>query len=676
MNAIKKGFLLWMTAMLWIATAVPDPARSQEVIRIAGDNNFPPFEYYADSGVYSGFNVDIMNAISLETGLKFEYLPLPWNEAIKALNRGEVDALQGMKYSPARDKIYDFSDSYFTSSQGIFVRKQNLSIFHIEDLNGRKVAVQKGDIAQDLLRELHDTVFVETKSQEEALELLLKGDVDAFVGNRITGQYFLQKSNHQADVKIVGDPIDPTAYGVAVLPANRELLEKLNEGIKAIKQNGTYGKIERKWFGEYVLPRSLDLDRILPYLQGAMLLVLLVVIGILWWNRLLKKEVRKRTLQIDEMNKSLKEKMLLLEENVQTQQQLLDSAYSCYVTLNKYSHISLMNRLAIDYLGLKNPLVGFPISGTILAKFIPVEQINDVLQQGKTYLEQEVVWERLGEKTEDPRVIRYNILPLYAKEREVIGAIIPFQDVTRQKEIEKKLESEARLRSLGQLILGIAHEIRNPLTSILTYTQMLPTKFDNPKFREFFARHVPSEILRLNGLVHDLLDYARPKPPQPTRFSASAEIEGVLQLCSKKIRDMKIQVRQEIDPSLCIFADVNQTKQILINIILNAVESMEQGGKLSIRGYSRSQWAVLEIEDNGKGISPEEKYLIFEPFFTTKANGAGLGLSITYQLIKENNGMIHIHSQPGKGTTMEILLPLPQDEEGNDSNAEADTARD
>jgi len=667
MNSKNKGILFWMAAVLWIAAAFPASARPQEVIRIAGDINFPPFEYYAQSGVYTGFNVDIMNAVSLETGLQFEFVPLPWNEAINALHRGEVDALQGMKYSPARDKIYDFSEPYFTSSQGIFVRKQNVSIFQIADLNGHKVAVQKGDIAQDFLHELKDAVLVETQSQEEALNLLLQGQVDAFVGNRITGQYFLQKSNHQDEVKIVGDPIDPTAYGVAVLPSNRELLEVLNKGIKTIKQNGTYSKIERKWFGEYILPRSLDMNRILPYLQGALLLVLLVVCGILWWNHLLKKEVRKRTLQIDEMNKSLQEKMMLLEQNVQTQQQLLDSAYSCYVTLDKNGRISLMNRLAVDYLGAEHSLVGFPLHGTILAQFIPIEQVENVLQQGTRFLEQEVLWEGTGkEATQDPRVIRYNVLPLFAKGQKVIGAIIHFQDVTRQKDIERKLESETRLRSLGQLVLGIAHEIRNPLTSILTYTQMLPTKFDSPKFREFFAQHVPNEILRLNGLVNDLLDYARPKPPQPTKFSAAAEIEGVLQLCSKKIRDLKIEVQQEVDPSLCIFADVNQAKQIFINIILNAIEAMEQGGKLSIRGHAQDRWAVLEIEDSGVGISPEEKYLIFEPFFTTKANGTGLGLSITYQLIKENNGSIHIHSQPGKGTTMEILLPLARAQEGND----------
>lgn len=113
------------------------------MIRVAGDNNFPPFEYLSDSGVYTGFNVDIMNAVSIETGIRFEYYPMPWNEAVQAMRSGKVDAIQGMKYNQEREEIYDFSAPYFTSSQGIFVLKDNMYIRKIEDLKGRKVAVQK-----------------------------------------------------------------------------------------------------------------------------------------------------------------------------------------------------------------------------------------------------------------------------------------------------------------------------------------------------------------------------------------------------------------------------------------------------------------------------------------------------------------------------------------------------
>lgn len=664
------GVLAGLLLLFLMGMTVPSEVQQDKVIRIAGDNNFPPFEYFGSSGVFSGFNVDIMNAISIETGMRIEFVPLPWNEALEALRDGQVDAIQGMKYSPARDKVYDFSNPYFLSSQGIFVRKENMHIFELGDLNGRKVSIQKGDIAIDQLRDHRLIQFIETDSQEEAVQLLLDGQVDAFVGNRITGQYFLQRNNQQGQIKIVGDPINPTDYGVAVLPKNAQLLTEINKAISKIKQNGTYDKIERKWFGEYIMPSTLNMERLRLYLEWGSGIGLLIVMGILWWNRMLKREVKRRTAQIHTINRQLEEKMTLLEENVQFQQQLLNSTYSFYVTLNQSGKIFLMNSKAVHFLQVKHPLIGMPMNGTILAEFIPESQVDDVLQKGSTYLEQEIIWEQQVDGQAKQLVIRYNIFPIFNKAKEITGVIINFQDVTKQKDLDKKLESEHRLRSLGQLILGIAHEIRNPLTSILTYTQLLPTKFDNPKFRDFFAQQVPNEILRLNDLVNDLLEYARPKPPNPSRFRADELMEAVLALCSQKIKEKNIRVTTSLPSELCIVADVNQTKQIWINIVLNAIESMNEQGKLDIRGYSEGQMGVIEVADNGHGMSPEDKYRIFEPFFSTKANGVGLGLSITYQLLKENGGTIDLTSQLGHGTTMIIRLPMPQDErEGGGSYA-------
>lgn len=664
------GVLAGLLLLFLMGMTVPSEVQQDKVIRIAGDNNFPPFEYFGSSGVFSGFNVDIMNAISIETGMRIEFVPLPWNEALEALRDGQVDAIQGMKYSPARDKVYDFSNPYFLSSQGIFVRKENMHIFELGDLNDRKVSIQKGDIAIDQLRDHRLIKFIETDSQEEAVQLLLDGQVDAFVGNRITGQYFLQRNNQQGQIKIVGDPINPTDYGVAVLPKNAQLLTEINKAISKIKQNGTYDKIERKWFGEYIMPSTLNMERLRLYLEWGSGTGLLIVMGILWWNRMLKREVKRRTAQIHTINRQLEEKMTLLEENVQFQQQLLNSTYSFYVTLNQSGKIFLMNSKAVHFLQVKHPLIGMPMNGTILAEFIPESQVDDVLREGSTYLEQEIIWEQQVDGQAKQLVIRYNIFPIFNKAKEITGVIINFQDVTKQKDMDKKLESEHRLRSLGQLILGIAHEIRNPLTSILTYTQLLPTKFDNPKFRDFFAQQVPNEILRLNDLVNDLLEYARPKPPNPSRFRADELMEAVLALCSQKIKEKNIRVTTSLPSELCIVADVNQTKQIWINIVLNAIESMDEQGKLVIRGYSEGQMGVIEVADNGHGMSPEDKYRIFEPFFSTKANGVGLGLSITYQLLKENGGTIDLTSQLGHGTTMIIRLPMPQDErEGGGSYA-------
>jgi len=632
-------------------------AESNRVIRIAGDNNFPPFEYISNSGVFTGFNVDILNAVSIETGVKIEYVPMPWNDAVEALRNGKVDAIQGMKYSKIRDEVFDFSQPYFTSSQGMFVLKDNMYIFRLEDVRGRKIAVQKGDIANDLLRELKASEIISTASQEEAIELLLKRKVDAFIGNRITGQYFLQMQNRHSSIKIVGEPIQPTDYGVAVMPEHRELLALINQGIAKIKSNGTYEKIERKWFGEYIMTSASKLQRILLFLEiglGASAVIFAVV---LWWNRLLKKEVTKRTNQITVMNRQLAEKMEMLEENVQFQQQLLDSTYSFYVTTDERCRISLVNRKAVAYLGAGDGMVGRLLADTVISQFIPAEEVIVALKSGSVILQRETLWS----SDKGQRVIQYNIYPITRGAQHISGAIINFQDITEQKELERKMEQEDRLRSLGRLMLGIAHEIRNPLTSILTYTQLLPHKFDNAKFRDFFAKQVPSEIQRLNTLITDLLEYAKPKPSHPVSFAVKAQLESVIQLCSQKIKEKKIQLLWQLDESLFVNADIHQTKQIWINVVINALDSMEAGGTLTICGYYENQMTVIEVEDTGEGIAPEDRFKIFEPFYSTKAQGVGLGLSITYQLVKENGGVIDVRSHAGRGTTMIIQLPRPEE---------------
>jgi signal transduction histidine kinase/ABC-type amino acid transport substrate-binding protein len=628
-------------------------SEAQKVIRVAGDNNFPPFEYLSDSGVYTGFNVDIMNAISIETGIRFEYYPMPWNEAVQAMRSGKVDAIQGMKYNQEREEFYDFSAPYFTSSQGIFVLKDNMYIRKIEDLKGRKVAVQKGDVASGLLSKVDRLQLVETNNQQEAVQSLIDGKVDAFIGNRITGQYFLQKNEQQSHIKIVGEPLDTTNYAVAVMPKNKELLTLFNQAISQIKKDGTYEKIEKKWFGEYILPNTQRLRKTMLYLEIGLILTFIVISLILWWNLSLKREVAKRTEQIEHVNKDLEEKMLLLEENINFQQQVLNSAYSSLITLNQQGLVSMINVRAMEYLGVEGNVVGKRFQDLPTARFIPEKEIKAALEKKRVFLQKETVWSHYAGKK---RHITYSMYPIQTIGGESVGAVLNFFDSTEQKQLERKVAQDDRLRSLGQLVAGIAHEIRNPLTSILTYTQLLPKKFASADFRTFFSEQVTSEITRLNTLINDLLDYARPKKSEPVTFSLNEAMAGIELLLKPKIKEKNLSIVREFAGDIQATADTQQIKQVLVNVILNAIQASNTGGTLIFRAYYRDVFTVVEIEDEGIGISEEDIDKIFEPFYTRKPNGVGLGLSITYQLVKENDGIIETRSEVGKGTVVTICL--------------------
>ncbi|MFD0826311.1 transporter substrate-binding domain-containing protein [Neobacillus sp. M.A.Huq-85] len=653
--------LLLLSFVLFPSTAFQE---NNQVIRIAGDNNFPPFEYLSDSGVYSGFNVDVMNAISIQTGMKIEYYPMPWNQALQALKSGKVDAIQGMKNYPSRRKTYAFSKDYFISSQAIFVLKDNMYIRQIENLEGKKVAVQQSDVSNELLNKVNHVKLIKTDNQQQAVQLLIKGKVDAFVGNRITGQYVLQKIGKQSQIKIVGEEINPTEYSIAVLPKNKALLTTFNKGISQIKKDGTYEKIVKKWFGEYIMPSAPRLQKIIKYLEVGLFVTLVIITGILWWNRILKRTVARRTNQIERINKELEEKMNLLQENNYFQQQLLDSTLSSFVTLDNRAHVSMINRKAVDYLMLKDNIVGLPFKQTILETFISKEEIQNALEKKEVVLQKEVTWEQSASLK---RILTYSVYPIVSITGNSGGAVLNFQDVTKQKEFEKKVAQEDRLRSLGQLMMGIAHEIRNPLMSILTYTQLLPKKYENLEFRTFFSQHVTSEIMRLNTLINDLLDYSRPKKSEPVIFFLYPMIQSTLQLFKQKIKEKNLGIGFELDEEIQAHADGQQIKQVLVNIILNAIEALKEHGILTIRGYYQGDFVVVEIEDNGVGMSEDVASKIFDPFYSKKANGVGLGLFVSYQLLEENQGSIKVHSTEGKGTVMTVYLPCPR--KGREENA-------
>ena len=658
----KRYFILCINIILFSLLLFQGNVHSStneylKTIRVAGDRNFPPFEYVSDdSGSYTGFNIDIMNALSLEMGMKIEFYPMPWEDALDALENGEVDAIQGMKYSEGRAQFYDFSDPYFTSAQGIFVLKENMLIHSIKDLEGLKIGVQSGDIANELLSQLEHTEILSTESHEEAIELLIQGEVHAYVGNRITGQYFIQKKGKQELIKIVGQSIDPTDYGMAVLPENKWILSELNWGIGEIKRNGTYEKIENKWFGEYITTSVPKLEQALFYLKIGFSVVFLIVIIVLWWNWLLKKEVSKRTYQIYLINKQLEEKMDHLQENLQFQKQLVESTYTSLATLDKQGNISMMNQKAITNLGLKVDVVGLHVTDTGITHFAPLKDIENALSVGGIVKHRESVWDQLSFDQYKSRTIIYDVIPIKMGTGEITGAIINFDDITEQKEMKKKVEQEDRLRSLGQVILGIAHEIRNPLMSLLTYTNLLPKKIDNPEFRHFFVEHVPSEIQRLNRLVTDLFDYALPRKPEPSTFAVDELIKSIIQFFKPKLQEKNIDVHFQSSATYA-FADVYQIRQVVINVVMNAIESMDYKGELHIKVNDYEEEVVITIEDTGSGLDDNEIGEIFELFYSNKPTGTGLGLSISYQLMNENKGSIKVKSVKGSGTAMFIYLP-------------------
>jgi signal transduction histidine kinase len=236
------------------------------------------------------------------------------------------------------------------------------------------------------------------------------------------------------------------------------------------------------------------------------------------------------------------------------------------------------------------------------------------------------------------------------------------QIAEENEKLRQEILQTERLRSVATLASGMAHEIKNPLTVLKTFSEYLPQKLNDKEFLRKFAPMISSEVDRIDSLVHDLLDFAKPADPIFKRTLLYSLLDPTVELLSNETIKHQIHIHKEYATALDLELelDANQIKQALLNIFLNAIEAMPTGGELWIHTSLIKENKVLQlrIRDTGKGIPAEDHSHIFDPFFTKKDQGTGLGLSITHEIIKKHSGRILVKSQLGQGSEFTIELPI------------------
>lgn len=221
------------------------------------------------------------------------------------------------------------------------------------------------------------------------------------------------------------------------------------------------------------------------------------------------------------------------------------------------------------------------------------------------------------------------------------------------------IQSE-KLAGVGKLAAGVAHEINNPLTCVLTNSSLLLSDLppDDPRREDLQA--VVDETLRCRKIVKGLLDFARQTKPQKQKLDLNKVAADVIALVRNQASFQNISIDADLDPQIpSVLADADQMRQVVLNIILNAADAMPQGGKIRVRSSfePKASQAILRISDTGPGIPAEIQDKMFEPFFTTKKTGTGLGLAIAYGIMERHKGSLKVESAPGRGTTIEMILP-------------------
>ena len=239
----------------------------------------------------------------------------------------------------------------------------------------------------------------------------------------------------------------------------------------------------------------------------------------------------------------------------------------------------------------------------------------------------------------------------------------------RLKENQEQLIQAEKLTSLGQMAASIAHEVNNPLAGVLVYTQLLAKKLNNDKFSKEGALEslakMENELIRSSRLIRNLLNFSRQSPPALRDVQVNDVLERALDLAAFSAEPTSIKIEKELSPALpLVMADFDQLQQVSINLIMNALQAMPEGGRLTLRTSADDDQLKIEVQDTGHGISKDNMRKLFTPFFTTKekGKGVGLGLAMAYGIIQRHKGRIEVQSKEGEGTTFTIYLPRHHEE--------------
>jgi two-component system NtrC family sensor kinase len=297
--------------------------------------------------------------------------------------------------------------------------------------------------------------------------------------------------------------------------------------------------------------------------------------------------------------------------------------------------------------------------GRQLSSLLPEELSREIAARGDQEQITGIYKQRLQHQGKS-LTLNVSIAPLVSKSNDRIGRLLLFDDVTQRERMEEQMSQTEKLTSLGLLAAGVAHEVNTPLAVISNYIQMLAKQMPEGDPRQAIIEKIVKQTFRASEIVNNLLNFSRTGAAEAADVDVNRVVEETLSLVAHPLKTSQIQVVKQLgNPLPPVRGSANKLQQVFLNLFLNARDAMPAGGMLEVRTAAHNGSVEIEIADTGAGIAREHIHRIFDPFFTTKANGrgTGLGLSVSYGIIKEHAGKIDVRSTPGKGTSFHVEFP-------------------
>ena len=655
-----KRLARWAVAVLALVLLFPAlPARAvttQLVVALTGET--APLQFVDEDGQPVGMHIDLLEEIAKAENFHLEYRVMETHDdCVRALLRGEADLVLGIVDSTDSDLLGWYTEPFTALTLcAMAPSDQAEELVDKADYQGRVASFEFGTVKYSYMYNLGLGSFLATGSQSQALDAVNQGRADLVIGVRDCLLYQLDQAGLGDQYTLVRSYMGSVSYTTAVRPGNERLLQQLNDELIRLRAGGTYDEIYNRWRVEETQSISDALEKITAILfftliGGGILFLMGAVLYVI-----LKKQLRRMTYELSDANEALERHVEELRQESVTRQHIIDSSPSSMLLFTGKGRVTMLNRAACRMAHIsEKEAIGAPV--------LELWPYGDLLRQAReeptgTRLQGRIFRTVTGK--DQPLTLRYSLLELYDDSRKG-DMLLTVEDITPEEERNRELLEAEKSRALNRVVASIAHEIRNPLMAIRTFATMIGTNGGDAQFQEAFEEVVPAEVDRINSLVDRFINYAKPSSEQQEVVAVKDLVADCLYLTHPVAKRSPIRFVVETEENLHIRVAANQMKQVIINIIINGIESMERRVKLSppedkltmeIRAVSQPPYAVLTIRDEGTGMSPEELAHCLDPYFTTKSTGTGLGLTLSRNLVSRNGGELSIESQVMDHTTI------------------------
>lgn len=646
----RKTMIVFLCAFCVFFGALPVfGAGSYRDIRVAVSGHMKPLMFIDENGMPQGAYIDIMNELARIGDLNVEYVIYDRQmQAVTALDKGEVDAVLGALDSDAANytSLKPSSEIYAASVCLVAEKSKSDYILEHPSMYGAKTAYEMGTASYSQVSQIRANPIIIMSTQEDLFRSLQQGDVDMIVALRDCVQSYIGPGQLPEQYTIALNYLSSTSYSILLRRDDHLRINSINGCINQLRASAKYKDILDRWIVNMDLENAQMRIRRLTNILGIVFAgALLILASIIVFNRQLRR-------MVDEKTSELKEKVDDLENAYTLRNKLVEHGSAANLVVKLDGTVLLMNDVA-------RRMEGIPIEQPDLPNIETMHIIGPAWEKSPAEMDQP---ELLVLRDEDGsrHTYRYQCHRTSVQDERVFIV----EDVTSEEQEKQEIFEESKNKALNRIISGIAHEIKNPLTTIRTYASLAKEQGSDPEFLESFNEYVPREVDRISKMIETLMNYSRPPRGQQERFCMADVVDdclGLAYISAKK----KIVIRTQLDRDLFVNTSKEPVRQALVNLLMNSVESVEmkiaagmdpkeQEVKVSV--YRQGNDVVTEVYDTGQGMTEEQVQQCMDPFYTTKKTGTGMGLAMSKMYIRENGGRLEVESTPGAFTVMRMIF--------------------